>query len=175
MHATETRFRRGPGIAALLAAAFAALVLASPAVSAPGGGDAPPAVAAKVKPPKQGKYRGLVGTFARISFKVKGRRLRGLAAGVNTVCQRASDGFLTRFQLLAVNLVGSSLPLKRAGKGWTFSGEDQDENGVAWKISGKISRKGVARGTFEASKFYFLFPFDGELCAGSGDFVARRK
>jgi hypothetical protein len=174
MLATRSRVRTAAA-AGLLAGALALLALAIPMPSAADDREAPRAAAAKAKPPKQGKYRGLVGTTATISFKVKGRSLRGLAAGVNTVCQRASDGFLTRFQLLAINLKGSSLRLRRAGKRWAFSGEGQDANDVAWKISGKISRKGVARGTFEASKFYFLFPFDGELCSASGNFVARSK
>lgn len=171
---TGSRPWRAQAAICLLTAALAALVLASPPASGAETGGPPLAVAAKAKPPKQGKYEGLVGTLARISFTVKGRSLRNLAAGVNSLCQRASDGFLTRMQLLAINLEGSSLPLTRAGKRWTFTGEGQDPGGVAWKVSGTISRKGVARGTFEASAFYFLFPFDSELCSGSGPFVARR-
>jgi hypothetical protein len=135
----------------------------------------PEAAAANAKPPKQGVFRGLVGTTARISFRVRDLNLKKLAASVNTLCQRASDGFLTRFQLLAISLKNRVLQIRRRNGAWRFSAEGQQDNGVAWEVSGRFTRRGVAKGTFQASAFYLIFPFDSELCSGSAPFTARRQ
>jgi hypothetical protein len=162
---------------AVAVAALGALLVTAAGATADTWGErgAEALIAAKAKPPKPGVYRGKVGTFARISFRVRVRQLRRLAAGVNAACQRASDGAITHFELLAIRLSGKSLRIGRRGGAWRFSGKGQQPSGVSWQIRGRFTRPGLARGTFQASYFRFLFPYDSELCSGSGRFTARRK
>ncbi|HKJ35822.1 MAG TPA: hypothetical protein VKA36_04575 [Solirubrobacterales bacterium] len=153
-------------VAAVLAAFGAVLLVGSPAVS----GSEQPAGVAKSKH-KTGKYKGKVGTFARIFFKASKKKVKGLNAGVKTNCQRASDGVITRTQVVATKSK-KKLKVNKKGK---FKGKGQEDDGVAWKLKGKFVSKKKAKGKFEASYFVFNpFTFDSELCSGSGKWTARR-
>lgn len=149
-----------------LGALIAALVVAG--LAGPGRAE-PPAGAAAVKH-KTGKYKGKVGTFARISFKASRTRVSKLNAGVQGSCQRASDGAITRIALVAMK-TNKKLRIRNG----RFKGKGQEDNGVAWEIKGRFVSKKKAKGTFEASQFVFNpATFDSELCAGSGKWTARR-
>jgi len=141
--------------------------------------------ARKAPPPKAGKYAGKVGTFARIIFNVRRRAVIRFNAGVKTNCQRSSDGVITETKNLAT---GPSLQdpkavlrLGKRGRRWIFSGKAQDSEGVEWTVKGRFVSRRKAKGSFEASKFESIFNpfqpfgFDGQLCAGSGEWVAFLK
>ena len=140
---------------------------------------------AATKRPVAGKYAGKVGTFARIIFNVKGRLVIRFNAGVKTNCQRSSDGLITETKNLATapreQEPRAKLKMRKKNRRWIFNGKAQDKEGVEWKVSGRFVSATKARGKFEASKFETIFnpfaPFgvDGQLCAGSGSWVAKLK
>lgn len=143
------------------------------------------ATAASVKPPRTGKYAGKVGTFARIIFNVRGRTVLRFNAGVKTNCQRSSDGLITETKNLATGPAeqepATRMKLKRRRGRWGFVGKARDKEGIEWKVSGRFVSRTKAKGEFEASKFESIFnpaqPYgiDGQLCAGSGKWTAKRK
>lgn len=143
------------------------------------------AEAKKGPQPKAGKYAGKVGTFARVIFKVRGRLVLRLNAGVKTNCQRTSDGAITETKNLATAPAEqepvAKLKLRKKKGRWVFDGKAQDKEGVEWKISGRFVSRTKARGRFEASKYESLYnPFqpygiDGQLCAGHESWTAKLK
>jgi hypothetical protein len=156
----------------VIGAACVVLAATATAGAATAGGADDPVAGAAVKP-KNGKYTGKVGSFSRISFKVDGRRVKKLAAGVNAACQD-TFGTITRFTELAIKLGKGKSRIKKNG---TFKGSGEDENGTAWKVKGKFTSRKRARGTFEASAFVFggIPPFfSSELCSGSEKWKAKR-
>ena len=145
-----------------------ALVGAGAAAGAAGAGDKNAAAAAAK--PKNGSYKGKVGTFSRIAFTVKGNKAKKLGAGVNAACQD-TFGTITRFMEVAV--LKQQARIKKNGK---ISGKGMDANGTRWKIRGKFKSKRKAVGTFEASAFFLdPFSFTSELCAGSEKWSAKLK
>ncbi len=157
----------------LIGAACAVLAMAGAAGVATAGSEDDPVAGAAVKP-KNGKYNGKVGTLSRISFRVDGRKVKKLAAGVNAACQD-TFGTITRFTELAIKLGREKSRIKKNG---TFKGSGQDENGTSWKVKGKFTSRKRARGTFEASAFVFsgIPPFfSSELCSGSEKWKAKRR
>jgi hypothetical protein len=140
--------------------------------TAPAGPRAESAASPSGSSHKSGRYQGKVGTFARIFFKAESRKVKKLSAGVQASCQRASDGQITRIQLVAMK-TSKKLKVKSNGK---FKGSGQEENDIGWKLKGRFVSKTKAKGTFEASQFIFNpFTFDSELCAGSGKWTAKLK
>ena len=130
-------------------------------------GQVPATTAAKAM---NGKYKGKVGTFSRMVFKVSGRKVKNLGAGVNAACQD-TFGTLTRFTELAI--VKQKANIRRNGK---IKGKGRDDSGTSWKISGKFTSKTRAKGTLEASSFVFNPVFlTSELCSGSENWKAKRK
>ncbi len=162
-------------------ALVAALCLTLLACLALGAGEA----SAAPQQPKAGKYAGKVGTFARIIFNVRGKLVIKFNAGVKTNCQRTSDGFITETKNLATAPAEqepkAKLKLRKQKGRWVFEGEAQDREGVEWKVSGRFVSRTKVKGEFEASKFESLynpfvpFGFDGQLCAGSGQWTAKLK
>jgi hypothetical protein len=151
----------------------ASLSFASGSESAEAGPDRQALVSAK---PKSGRYQGKVGSFARIIMKTTPKKIKRLDAGVQASCQRASDGYITGIELVAMKTT-KTLKVKRKGK---FKGEGQDKKtGVAWKVKGRFVSRKKAKGTFEASLFRPVFnpyvSFDSELCSGSGKWTAKLK
>ena len=119
------------------------------------------------------KYKGKVGTAARLSFKVSGNKVKALKSGVQASCQRSSDGTITQIVVLVVHPKGK-LKINKKGK---FKGKGMEKDtGVRWSIKGKLKGSKKAKGSFEASQFRFNpFTLDGELCAGSGKWKAKRR
>ena len=143
------------------------LGLSALAVASPTGSDEVGHAAAK---PKNGKFKGKVGTFSRLAFTVKGRKAKKLGAGVNAACQD-TFGTITRFMEVAI--VKQKAKIKRSGK---IKGSGQDSNGTSWEISGKFTSKTKAKGSFQASSFVFNPAFfTSELCSGSENWKARLK
>ncbi|MCB0827698.1 MAG: hypothetical protein KDB62_02685 [Solirubrobacterales bacterium] len=136
--------------------------------------DPDPRATASAKP-NSGRYKGKVGTFARIVMKTTPKKIKRLDAGVQATCQRSSDGHIRGPVLVAMRST-KKIPVKRNGK---FAAKGTDKNDVSWKISGKFVSRKKAKGSFQASKFNFVFnpffPADGELCSGSGKWTVKLK
>lgn len=128
--------------------------------------------------PPNGTYKGKAGTTGRVSFKLKGKKIRSLKAATAANCQRSSDGAITQNVVLAFQPKGK-IKVKPNGK-FKASGQE-DDTGVAWKFSGKVKSNGKAKGKLEASRFSTIYNpfapggFDGELCSGSNKWKTKKK
>lgn len=132
--------------------------------------------------PTSGKWKGKVGTAARIHFRVKrGRAVMRLVAGAQAACQRASDSYVTEIKNLSTGPRSQSPKAVIKVRRGRFKHTATDEKtGVKWTIKGRFTSSRRARGTFEASKFETRFnPFnpyvpDSQLCSGKGSWKASR-
>ena len=122
---------------------------------------------------RAGKYKGKVGTAARISFRVRRGKVTKVNAGVNALCQDTFGNF-TQFQLIVVDLGSKSFKVK--GRKRKFTAKGQNSDGVRYDLRGRFTASRKAKGTFEASLFRLLPALNSsELCASKQPYTAKRK